>query len=889
MLSVSLMLSCVNEVDDVSDVKHFDSFTVTSEANVRTVLNSNMTIGWVKGDEVAINDGEATWKFVAEPSASSNRNATISPSDDVEVYFTEGSTYYALYPYIGNAVWTGSKVSFRISSTYAPKANTFPYNPSVSSTTTSSIKFYNICSLIGFSLISENITKIVFSGADGENMAGYVSVDCADTTPDAVVTDGVKPVTLEGNFTAGTDYYVTVLPNNFKKGLIVSMYNEEGKVVTRTSAPFNLPRSSRIEMGVIDDEQTWVSAAHPVLFFNHAEGEAVKANLGGSLSTQWRRVTSVADRIAAKNPPSYRSDDTDSQPWQREVGTNISHLAFTGYMSEEQKYMDAAYKWAYASCTYPTWGVDGTEDGMEFGLSYGHQLLGIAMLYDYGQEYLSSEQLDLLRETLISRTRRQYAAYIEESLNILTNHCHVNLCGMLASAIALKDEFPETQDWIDFALSVVEKTSKLLIPDGVSPEGPGYWQYFMEYLMMNYDMAKLFGKDYYANSYPYLEHTAKYSKYFTLPMNYCSQDNSIINWGDCRHVCWYGPTHLFYRLASVNRCSTTQYWGDEAIVYDPISSWLNILWYDPSVSAIKPVDYPASHHFEEMGIWASRTGWDGGETIAIYRCGAPLGKSLTPDTDLAQGNMGHCHPEAGHFCIYDDGEYIIRNTGYVKRQTKYHNVALFGGHGLWGEVKTWFSPYPFTPERYPRITDIQTDEDKDIVMSDMSKSYKDEAGVESYTRKFIWMKKQNAVIIIDDIDCSAAIDIQLNFYPGSQTGTCEGNVYTDVTGIHKVRIENLSPSATSVLAKETQFVENRNDKNGEDMPLVTIRDNLSEAAGYAGRYVTAISWAASFSEPAVVTYDADSGEITVDGGVKDYHIGNHEGFGQEADFIWQLN
>lgn len=889
MLSLALAISCVNEVDAVPEVKRFDCFTASLEGNTKTVLNSNMTIGWIEGDEVAINDGTDTWRFSAQPSSSSNRNATLSPTGDENLSLSEGNTYYALYPYDEHAVWEGGKVTFEIPSSLVPKAYTFPYNPSVSSTTTSSIKFYNICSLIKFSLISDSVYKVVIKGLGGEYLAGEVTVDCADTTPEALITDGkgICSVTLEGDFSADTDYYVTVLPSDFKNGIAVSLYNKDGKVMTRASAPFNLTRSSRVELGPVDDDQVWESATHPVLFFSHAKGEEIKARLTGDLSVQWQRVISVADKLVTKNPPQYRPDDTDSQPWQRGVGTNISHLAFTGYMSEEQKYMDAAYKWAYASCTYPTWGVDDTEDGMEFGLSYGHQLLGIAMLYDYGQEYLSSEQLDLLRETLISRTRRQYAAYIEESLNILTNHCHVNLCGMLASAIVLKEELPETQDWIDFALSVVEQTSKRLIPDGVSQEGPGYWQYFMEYLMMNYDMAKLFGKDYYANSYPYLEHTAKYSKYFTLPMNYCSQDNSIINWGDCRHVCWYGPTHLFYRLASVNRCSTTQYWGDEAIVYDPISSWLNILWYDPSVPSIKPVDYPGSHHFEEMGFWTSRTGWGGDETMVIYRCGAPLGRSVTPDTDLTQGNMGHCHPDAGHFCIYDDGEYIIRNTGYVKRQTKYHNVALFGGHGLWGEVKTWFSPYPFTPERYPKITDIQTDEDKDIVMSDMSKSYKDEAGVESYTRKFIWMKKQNAVIIIDDIDCSASIDIQLNFYPGSQTGTCEGNVYTDVTGIHKVRIENLSPSATSVLAKETQFVENRNDKNGEDMPLVTIRDNLSEVAGYAGRYVTAISWAASFSEPAVVTYDADSGEITVDGGMKDYHIGNHEGFGQEADFIWQ--
>lgn len=883
--SVFSLLSCTPEIENGGE-KRFGSFTITSEANVRTVLNSDMTIGWVKGDEVAINDGTATWKFVAEPSASSNRNAALSPVD-AQVSLTEGNTYHALYPYDENAVWEAGKVTFDMPSVFAPKAGTFPYNPSVSSTTTSSIIFHNICSLIKFSFVSDNVNKVVFKGASGECLAGKIKVNCADETPDAEVLEGKSTVVVEGDFEAGTDYYVTVLPNDFSAGIIATVYNEEGKTVTRTSAPFELSRSSRIEMGTIDDNQTWSAPYEPVLFFNYEAGERIKSNLDGSLSVQWERVKKMADKYAGENPPAYRDYDTDSQPWQRAVGTTISHLAFTGYMSEDPRYMDAAYRWAQASCSYPTWGVDGTADGMESGLSYGHQLLGIAMLYDYGKGYLSSEQLDLLRQTLISRTRRQYAAYLQEELLILANHCHVNLCGMLSSAIVLKDELPEAQNWIDFALPVIEKTSKMLIKDGVSQEGSGYWQYFMEYLLMNYEMAKLFGKDFYANSTP-MQHSAKYSKYFTLPMGYCSQDKCIINWGDCRHVSWYGPSHIFYKLASMYSDSTTQYWGDESIVYDKTSSWLNVLWYDPSVPSVKPVDYPASHHFDETGFWASRTGWDGREAIVIYRAGAWLGKSVTADADYAQGNMGHCHPDAGHFCIYDDGEYIIRNTGYVKRQTKYHNVALFGGHGLWGEVKTWFSPYPFTPERYPKITDIQTDEDKDVVMSDMSRSYKDEAGIESYTRKFIWMKKQNAVIIVDDIKCSAAIDVQLNFYPECQTGTCEGNLYVSKSGMHKVRIENLSPSVTAVLSTGTQFIENRNDTNGENMALVTVKDNLTEDTGFAGRYVTAISWSRSASEPAVISYDATTGGITVEGGEDVfYEEGNHERFGNKVEIKFE--
>ena len=248
MLSLALAISCVNEVDAVPEVKRFDCFTASLEGNTKTVLNSNMTIGWIEGDEVAINDGTDTWRFSAQPSSSSNRNATLSPTGDENLSLSEGNTYYALYPYDEHAVWEGGKVTFEIPSSLVPKAYTFPYNPSVSSTTTSSIKFYNICSLIKFSLISDSVYKVVIKGLGGEYLAGEVTVDCADTTPEALITDGkgICSVTLEGDFSADTDYYVTVLPSDFKNGIAVSLYNKDGKVMTRASAPFNLTRSSRV-------------------------------------------------------------------------------------------------------------------------------------------------------------------------------------------------------------------------------------------------------------------------------------------------------------------------------------------------------------------------------------------------------------------------------------------------------------------------------------------------------------------------------------------------------------------------------------------------------------------------------------------------------------------
>lgn len=594
---------------------------------------------------------------------------------------------------------------------------------------------------------------------------------------------------------------------------------------------------------------------HPMLFFNYYEGEQLKDKLNTSHSLQWQRAKAVADANLKKSPTAFK-DDEGEQLWQRNVGNVMSSLSFVGYMTSEQKYFDAAYRWAQASGSYPTWGTDGSPDGQEFGLPYGHQLLGLAMLYDYGQKFLSNEQLDYLRNLLLSRTTRQYAAYSTENLNLIQNHSWINLCGMLASAMVLRNDTDQAWTWVDFVLEKLEQISGLLISDGASQEGPGYWQYGMEFLMMDFDLAESLGKNFWKNS-TWWKNTVKYGRYMTLPASVLSKEESIIDFGDAPRASWYGPEHIYRKLAALNGDRYAQKFADESIKYDVSSSWLSVLWYDPSVSSSVAEDFPTCHHFEEMGIWTSRTDWEGNESMIVYRCGAPLGKSATMSSGYNSGDLGHIHPDAGHFIIYSGGEYILKNNGYVKRQTVYHNVALFDGFGQWGEKKSYFTPWPLDPARYPSITDLESDVHTDIISSDMSTAYMEEAGIKTYTRKLFWFKDKNVVIVVDDIECNDNTDVQLLFYPESQNGSCQGSIYTDCTELNKVHIESLTPSSTMTLS--TKFIENRSDTEGTETAIVTVSKNIVKE-----RFVTAISWSSLNSTPVEVSYDENKAEITIE-------------------------
>lgn len=598
---------------------------------------------------------------------------------------------------------------------------------------------------------------------------------------------------------------------------------------------------------------------HPMLFFNYWEGEQLKTAINSTHLAQWTRFKAVADAKVRRDPPAYKND-AGEQLWQRDVGNTISALAVAGYLTGNKSYFEGAERWALAACAYPTWGMDDTPDGAEYGLPYGHQLLGLAMLYDYGQNYLSEATLATLRHTLIARTERQYAAYKTLDKAYIQNHTWINTCGMLAAALVLRNDTSEAQEWIDFTQEVLDKTSRLLSPDGASQEGPGYWQYGMEFLMMAFDLSRGVGNDFYGNS-TWWDNTAAYAMHMTLPADRCTAENSIVDWADAPRYSWYGPEHLYRRLAGLNRDARAQYFAGKAVRYDATSSWLNLIWYDPSVSSVLLPSTPTFRHFENMGLVASRTDWNGDEAMTVFRCGAPLGTFAGQQSEgsYVSGDMGHIHPDANHFVIYANGEYILRNNGYVKRVTKYHNTLLANDMGQWGEVRTWFTPWPLTPSRDAKIVEATSSGGIDRITGDASAAYLDDAGVKRFVRKLVWIKEAGVAIVCDDVELASPGRIELRFFPERKPVQSSDAVVEATTPRNSVRIENLTP-ARSVLTLGTQFVEERSSSSGENRPLVTVAADASSL-----KQVTAVTWAALPAAAPVVTYDEQAGTVTVNG------------------------
>jgi hypothetical protein len=149
---------------------------------------------------------------------------------------------------------------------------------------------------------------------------------------------------------------------------------------------------------------------HPRLFLTPETITRLRTEINGSRKQHWDSLRRVADQQARSKPPVYdvaiRKNDPE-QLWQRNVGNAMPTLAIAYLLTGDAKYKTAAQDWALASCSYPTWGGPKYDGG---DLAAGHQLFGLAMVYDWLYNDLDPQVRQTIHDTLLTRGRVMFKA-----------------------------------------------------------------------------------------------------------------------------------------------------------------------------------------------------------------------------------------------------------------------------------------------------------------------------------------------------------------------------------------------------------------------------------------------------------------------------------------------
>ena len=231
------------------------SIVFTAGIDTKTVLvpdtdgdaTVNHQIHWVSGDEIRV-DG-VTFK-----TTDSGAKANFT----TESAFTADNDYYAIYP-----ASAGTTLGF-VTVPAAQEVEAGKFNPSavvsVAKSTTTSLEFKNVTSLLKFQVPAPATTVTISSSSP---LAGDVSVDYNEGEPTWTAVNTVNTITVTGSFETGKDYYVAVLPGaktNFEVRIDGYYSKYAASVTLERSVVMNmkiLPAPEICKYGIVGGHQGW--------------------------------------------------------------------------------------------------------------------------------------------------------------------------------------------------------------------------------------------------------------------------------------------------------------------------------------------------------------------------------------------------------------------------------------------------------------------------------------------------------------------------------------------------------------------------------------------------------------------------------------------------------
>jgi len=594
-------------------------------------------------------------------------------------------------------------------------------------------------------------------------------------------------------------------------------------------------------------------ATAPRLLLNPSKIEALKAAITTTHAELWRSAKRRADGFASRPAPQYEQPGpNDEQLWQRDIANRIPLLAVVFLLSDDPKYLAAATAWSMASCGFPRWGT-GYFSGTD--LAAGHQLFSLALILDWVGDRLPAEARATLRRTLLERGAKMYAAANGDlpvdlgfwRSSYLSNHLWVNMAGLAAAGLALRNE-PGAKSWFELAVEKFRRSESFRGGDGASQEGIGYWTYGVEYLLKFWQMAAdLTGEK---PSSAWWKNTAAYRLYLGLPRKAWKEDYSVVDLADCMRADEYGPDHILYRLATLNRDPQAQWLAGElrrAGVTNSASQWLDLLWYDPSIVPQSPAALPTLRHFEDMGIVSARSDWSGDESLVVFKCGPPAGHFAAGKLASDMVGLAHVHPDANHFVIFGCGEWLLRDDGYAWKDTGQHNTLLVDGKGQVGEGSAFNSGGvdASSGNVSPRVIAATSSGAVDRILGDATATYPAAAGLRRYVRSLYFLKP-DVLIVVDEIETVEPRRLELRFHTESPCETKDDGSFLARGPKASLRIELFTIDGVETRAGEV----NGRDRNGKPMPMHTVR---MQATRPSWKNIVAFSWSSSGAEPVRLT------------------------------------
>ncbi|NOS68972.1 MAG: DUF4962 domain-containing protein [Verrucomicrobia bacterium] len=253
---------------------------------------------------------------------------------------------------------------------------------------------------------------------------------------------------------------------------------------------------------------------HPRLYFTTNDLTALRdGRHTGTRAMIWKNLAESADWCLTRTPrekwiapisPDPRYENLYDRFYAIMGDLAITeHLSFAYALSGDARYGEAARQWVLASCRAWSHEADNKPDG---GKAYAvsRLLKGVAVGYDIVYDRFTEVERNEIRETLGRIGHNYFTDYFSTATiagpGFHTHHAIVEWASFGVTALALLDEVPEAQAWLD---TTTRKFEEHLLPNGLAPdgaqtEGSTFWASTMQYRLFYMDaLRRVTGKDLY--------------------------------------------------------------------------------------------------------------------------------------------------------------------------------------------------------------------------------------------------------------------------------------------------------------------------------------------------------------------------------------------------------
>ena len=481
-------------------------------------------------------------------------------------------------------------------------------------------------------------------------------------------------------------------------------------------------------------------AQHPRLIIKEGDIEAVKQKIeyDQPLLTIHNIIERRTNDFIPAEPTKYRMVGKRLLGRCRAVLERVCYCSYMYLISGDEIYARRAEKEMLAAADFVSWNPSHFLDVAEM-------ITALAIGYDWLYSWLSPESRRIIEDAIIEKGLRTSGKkrWWSKSHNNWNQVCN---SGLVMGALAVYERIPEeAQEIIAEALRNNPTAQKVYGPDGVYPEGFGYWEYGTWFeVMLIESLRTALGTSCGLEKFPGFLESAKFMNFMIAPTG------ATYNFSDCGNP-WNMVNPLLYWFA-LETGDMSLVWQDRLkVMSDERFRGINrqtpiaILFASRcNTTDIKPIKEKCWYGYGNQPVFLYRSGFASKEDSYLgVKGGSP--------------KNSHAHMDAGSF-IYEWGG--VRWAEELGSQD-YHSLES-KGIGIWkkGQNSERWRVYRLGNYSHNTLT-INDQLHRYEAMAPMTKVIKKKKlhGAEfDLTSSFVDMKKVSRNICIDNNDKVICID-----------------------------------------------------------------------------------------------------------------------------------